>query len=390
MLNIALFGPPGAGKGTQSKLLLDKFNLTYISTGDILREEIVNKTPLGKEAKGIIEKGGLVPDDLIVQIIEKRVTMNLNSSGILFDGFPRTVVQAYILEGLLSKMNTSLTCMLSLEVPQDQLISRMLERAKVGGRADDNMEVIKVRLQEYESKTKPVIDFYQEKNKYFPINGVGSVESIFNNLVETIEGTMKQDFFNIVLLGKPGSGKGTQGELLARNHNLVYISTGKLLRKEIANETEIGRVAKPFMDRGENVPDEIAIRLIEKKIQQHPSADGFVFKGFPRTVVQAYILDGLLRRVNSRVTCMLNIKLPTLDAIKRLNDRGKTERKRLYDISTDLILNRLDEYEKKTKPVIEYYKKQSIFFEVDGRGEEEEVNERLEEAIVKTVQQLRG
>ncbi len=390
MLNIALFGPPGAGKGTQSKLLLKKYNLTYISTGDILREEIANQTELGKEAKGIIEKGGLVPDDIIVQIIEKRVTMNLNTAGILFDGFPRTVVQAYILEGLLSKMNTSLTCMLSLEVPKDELINRMLERAKVGGRADDTMEVIKVRLEEYENKTKPVIEFYKEKNKYFPIEGVGSIETIFGNLVDTIESTMKQDFFNVVLLGKPGSGKGTQGELLARKHNLVYISTGKLLRKEIAGNTEIGQIAKPYMDRGEIVPDEIAIRLIEKKIHQHPSAAGFVFKGFPRTVVQAYILDGLLRRINSRVSCMLNLKLSTLDAIKRLNDRGKTDRKRPYDTSTDMILNRLDEYEKKTKPVIEYYKKQTIFFEVDGAGNEDTVNEMLEEAMVKAVKQLRS
>ncbi|HPE43521.1 MAG TPA: adenylate kinase, partial [Bacteroidales bacterium] len=356
----------------------------------ILREEIANQTELGKEAKGIIEKGGLVPDDIIVQIIEKRVTMNLNTAGILFDGFPRTVVQAYILEGLLSKMNTSLTCMLSLEVPKDELINRMLERAKVGGRADDTMEVIKVRLEEYENKTKPVIEFYKEKNKYFPIDGVGSVETIFGNLVDTIESTMKQDFFNVVLLGKPGSGKGTQGELLARKHNLVYISTGKLLRKEIAGNTEIGQIAKPYMDRGEIVPDEIAIRLIEKKIHHHPSAAGFVFKGFPRTVVQAYILDGLLRRINSRVSCMLNLKLSTLDAIKRLNDRGKTDRKRPYDTSTDMILNRLDEYEKKTKPVIEYYKKQTIFFEVDGAGNEDAVNERLEEAMVKAVKQLRS
>jgi adenylate kinase len=390
MLNIALFGPPGAGKGTQSKRLLEKYNLTYISTGDILREEIANNSALGKEAKGIIEKGGLVPDDIIVQIIEKKVTMNLNTAGILFDGFPRTVVQAYILEGLLSKMNTSLTCMLSLEVPQDELVSRMLERAKVSGRADDTMDVIKVRFQEYENKTKPVIEFYKEKNKYFPIDGVGSVDKIFDSLVETIESTMKQDFFNVVLLGKPGSGKGTQGELLARKNNLVYISTGKLLRKEIAANTEIGQIAKPYMDRGEIVPDEIAIRLIEKKIHLHPSAAGFVFKGFPRTVVQAYILDGLLRRINSRVTCMLNLKLSTLDAIKRLNDRGKTDRKRPYDISTDMILNRLDEYEKKTKPVIEYYKKQTIFFEVDGSGSEETVNERLEEAMLKAVKQLRS
>jgi adenylate kinase len=390
MLNIALFGPPGAGKGTQSKLLLEKYNLTYISTGDILREEIVKQTALGKEAKEIIDKGGLVPDEIIVQIIEKKVTMNLDSRGILFDGFPRTVVQAYILEGLLLKLNSSLTCMLSLEVPKDELVTRMLERAKVSGRADDNLEVIKVRMQEYENKTKPVIDFYKAKGNYFPIKGVGNVEEIFEQLCKTIESTISLDYFNVVLLGKPGSGKGTQGEILAKNNNLVYISTGKLLRKEIAAGTDLGMIAKPYMERGEIVPDEIAIKLIERQIEKNPSASGFIFKGFPRTIVQAYILDGLLRRINSKVSLMLNIRLSTLDAIKRLNDRSKTERKRVYDTSTEMILNRLDEYEKKTKPVIEYYKKQSVFFESDGSGTEEEVNARLQEAIRKGIRQVRN
>jgi adenylate kinase len=390
MLNIALFGPPGAGKGTQSKLLLEKYNLTYISTGDILREEIVKQTALGKEAKEIIDKGGLVPDEIIVQIIEKKVTMNLDSRGILFDGFPRTVVQAYILEGLLLKLNSSLTCMLSLEVPKDLLVARMLERAKVGGRADDNLEVIEVRMQEYENKTKPVIDFYKAKGNYYPIHGVGEVEDIFEQLCKTIESTISHDYFNVVLLGKPGSGKGTQGEILAKNNNLVYISTGKLLRKEITAGTELGMIAKPYMERGEIVPDEIAIKLIERQIERNPSASGFIFKGFPRTIVQAYILDGLLRRINSKVSLMLNIRLSTLDAIKRLNDRSKTERKRVYDSSTEMILNRLDEYEKKTKPVIEYYKKQSVFFDSDGSGTEEDVNARLQEAIRKGIRQVRN
>ena len=390
MLNIALFGPPGAGKGTQSKLLVEKYNLTYISTGDILREEIANNTPLGREAKDIIERGGLVPDEIIVQIIEKRVTMNLDSRGILFDGFPRTVVQAYILEGLLLKLNSSLTCMLSLEVPRDELINRMLERSKTSGRSDDTLEVINVRMQEYENKTKPVIEFYKEKGNYHPINGVGSVEEIFENLCNTIDSTFQQNYFNVVLLGKPGSGKGTQGEILAKNNNLIYVSTGKLLRREIASGTELGLKAKPYMERGEIVPDEIAIKIIERQIADHPSASGFIFKGFPRTIVQAYILDGLLRRTNSKVSLMLNIRLSTLEAIKRLNDRAKTERKRVYDGSTELILNRLDEYENKTKPVIEYYKKQSIFFEIDGAGTEEEVNARLQEAIVQTRRMLRS
>ncbi|MDY0370104.1 MAG: adenylate kinase [Bacteroidales bacterium] len=390
MLNIALFGPPGAGKGTQSKLLLEKYNLTYISTGDILREEIAKQTALGKEAKSIIEKGGLVPDEIIVQIIEKKVIMNLDSHGILFDGFPRTVVQAYILEGLLLKLNSSLTCMLSLEVPEDELITRMLERAKTSGRADDNLDIIKVRLQEYENKTKPVINFYKAKNIYHPINGVGNVEEIFEKLSHTIESTIKHDYFNVVLLGKPGSGKGTQGEILARNNNLIYISTGKLMREEIAANTELGRIAKPFLDKGEIAPDEIAIKLIERQIERNRTAYGFIFKGFPRTIVQAYILDGLLRRMNSKVSLMLNIRLSTLDAIKRLHDRSKTEKRRAYDTTTELILNRLDEYEKKTKPVIEYYKKQSIFFDVDGAGSEEEVNDRLQDKIKQGLRQVRN
>lgn len=130
MLNIALFGPPGAGKGTQSKMLVEKYNLAYISTGDILRSEIAEGTELGHQAIDIIKQGGLVPDEIIVQIIEERILSNTDVNGFLFDGFPRTTVQAYILEGLLLKMNTKLDCMLSLDVPKVQLRNRLLERAK--------------------------------------------------------------------------------------------------------------------------------------------------------------------------------------------------------------------------------------------------------------------
>ncbi|MDP2424269.1 MAG: adenylate kinase [Bacteroidales bacterium] len=187
MLNLALFGPPGAGKGTQSKLLAEKFNLTYISTGDILRKEMGEKSPLGLQAKSIIEKGGLVSDDIMVQIIERTIGKALNSNGILFDGFPRTVVQANILEELLNKMSNPLTCMLSLEVPREELMHRMLERAKIEGRSDDTPEAIKFRLIEYENKTTPVASFYQEIGKYFPVNGVGTVAEVFERLTNAVE-----------------------------------------------------------------------------------------------------------------------------------------------------------------------------------------------------------
>lgn len=381
MLNIALFGPPGAGKGTQSEKLLEKYNLTYISTGDMLRSEIAEGSALGLEAKSIIAKGGLVSDELVVRIIEKKIRTNPDSKGILFDGFPRTTVQAYILEGLLLKLHSSLDCMVSLDVPEEELIERLLLRAKTSGRTDDTLEVIKVRLKEYEDKTKPVADFYDKRGKYFKINGVGEIDDIFEETVRVIEKNRSKEFTNIVLLGKPGSGKGTQGKLLADKHKLVYISTGKMLRKEIEDGTEIGKIVAPYMDKGEIVPDEIPIKLIEQKMEENPNANGFVFKGFPRTIVQAYILDGLLKRVGMSVSGMIEVKLPTLKAVKRLSHRSKTDRKRAYDESTELIVNRLEQYKEKTLPVLDYYQKQNKFYSVKGDGSEEKVFDKLSEMI---------
>ena len=381
MLNIALFGPPGAGKGTQSKKLLEKYNLTYISTGDMLRSEIAEGSDLGLEAKSIIAAGGLVSDELIVRIIEKKIKTDTNSRGILFDGFPRTTVQAYILEGLLLKLNSSLDCMISLEAPDEELIERLLLRAETSGRSDDTLDVIKVRLKEYEDKTKPVADFYAKKNKYFPVNGVGEIDEIFEEIVEAIEKNRKKEFTNIVILGKPGSGKGTQGKFLADKHNLVYISTGALMRQEIDDNTEIGKTAEPYMEKGEIVPDEIPIKLIEQVIENNPDANGFVFKGFPRTIVQAYILDGLLQREDMKLSGMIEMKLSTLNALKRLSERAHTDRARPYDMTSDLIVNRLEQYRIKTLPVIEYYKKQDKYYSISADGNQEKVFNRLSDKV---------
>ncbi len=386
MLNIALFGPPGAGKGTQSKKLLEKYNLTYISTGDMLRSEIAEGSELGLKAKNIIASGGLVNDELVVAIIEKKIKSNENARGILFDGFPRTVVQAYILDGLLLKLNTSLDMMISLDVPDKELIDRLILRAETSNRTDDTLDIIKVRLQEYENKTKPVASYYQDQNKYHKINGVGSLDEIFDNIVEHIEKNKNKEYTNIVLLGKPGVGKGTQGKLLAKKHNLVYISTGKLLRKEIANGTEIGKIVEPFMEKGEIVPDEIPIKLIANQIKENANANGFIFKGFPRTVIQAYILDGLLQRVNMKVSNMIELKLNTLNAIKRLSKRGNNkDTARPYDVSTELIVNRLEQYSEKTEPVVAYYQKQNKNSKINADGTEEEVFNRLSDEVEKTL-----
>jgi adenylate kinase len=388
MLNIALFGPPGAGKGTQSKMLVEKYNLAYISTGDILRSEIAEGTDLGQQAKDIIKKGGLVPDEIIVQIIEERIQTNNEVNGFLFDGFPRTIVQAYILEGLLLKMNTKLDCMLSLNVPSDQLRSRLLGRAKKENRADDTEEVISVRLQEYDNKTAPVANFYKEKDIYHGIDGLGGIDQIFDRLTSIVDHTLQKSWINLVLLGPPGSGKGTQGRKLAEQFNLEYISTGHLMRQEIKKDTEMGKSAKTYIEKGDIVPDEIAIRLIERQIRKHPDANGFIFKGFPRTIVQAYILDGLLLKLGSTVTSSINLNVSTLESIKRLSNRGKTHGKRLYD-NTEIIIHRLEQFEKRSIIVSNYYSKQNKFEIVDGIGSKDEVLQRLSEVVNKTFKKIR-
>jgi adenylate kinase len=282
----------------------------------------------------------------------------------LFDGFPRTVVQAYILDGLLAKFNSALSLMLGLDVPEDELMKRLLARGE--GRSDDTEEVIRRRFQEYRDKTTPVAEYYLEKGKYFPIDGVGTIETIHQRLSEKMETILKEFWQNIVLFGPPGSGKGTQAMRLAKKYNLVYIATGEMLRSEAARGTEVGKMAQKVMDEGGLVPDEIAIRLIESKIQDNPGARGFIFKGFPRTLVQAYILDGLMRRLDSSVSCMIHFTMPTLQSVKRLKARGKSPQRRSYDLSTDIILRRLEEFDEITAPAARYYQEQNKYYSIDG------------------------
>jgi adenylate kinase len=377
MLNIALFGMPGAGKGTQSKLLMEKHNLVYIATGDILRAEIQEGTELGLQAKAIIEAGELVPDDVIVQIIEKIITSNPDAAGFLFDGFPRTLVQAYILEGLLLKMHTSMTCLLSLEVPQEEATRRLLERAKTSGRADDTEEVIVNRLREYEEKTAPVAKFYKDKGIYESIQGVGEIEAINAQLEQAIDRELRKVLFNVVLLGYPGSGCGTQARRIKDKYNLTYVSTRDLIRTEIRNDTDIGKLVKPIFDRGALVPDEIVIKLIERLIEENQGTQGFIFKGFPRTIVQAYILDGLLRKIGSSISCIVNLDVPMLELMKRLDARGKTDKRMSYDMETATIVKRLEEHEQKCLPVVEYFETHDAVTHIDGRGTNDEVFKRL-------------
>jgi adenylate kinase len=188
MLNIVLFGPPGAGKGTQSEKLIETFQLVHLSTGDILRNEIANKTAAGLEAKKLMDQGLLVPDEVVIKMIEDRIDANRNSKGFIFDGFPRTTTQARELDTMLAKKNSSISMMLALEVEDDELIKRLLNRGKESGRPDDKDEtIIARRISEYNTKTSPLKDYYSAQGKFHSIDGIGSIDDIFKRLCNVVE-----------------------------------------------------------------------------------------------------------------------------------------------------------------------------------------------------------
>lgn len=187
MLNVIIFGAPGCGKGTQSALIIEKFGLKHFSTGELLRKEIEAKTALGLEADKYISKGNLMPDEMMIELITNGIqNLDADCKGIIFDGFPRTVKQAEELERLMNDLGKPTTVLIDLQVPNRELINRLLMRGKTSGRSDDNLETIKKRLDVYATKTTPVNEFYQSLNKYAAIDGVGTVEEVFGRIVQRI------------------------------------------------------------------------------------------------------------------------------------------------------------------------------------------------------------
>jgi len=389
VINIALFGPPGAGKGTQSAFLIEKYDLFYISTGDLLRKELAEESKLGLEAKSIIAAGKLVSDEIIVQILEKTIKENPQANGFLFDGFPRTYIQAYILEGLMIKLNTSLNCLISIEVPEDESVARLLNRGLTSGRVDDNELVIRNRLKEYEEKTLPVLNYYKEKGNYIPIDGNKNIEEVTAQIEEIINRELSKKLMNVVIFGYPGCGRGSQGIELSKRYGLEYISTGRMLEEEISEGSELGRKITQIYENGELVPDEIVVPLILKKIKNSKTVKGFVFKGFPRTLVQSYILDGILKKHNTSICKIIDIQVSTLELISRLSNRSKTTQCKPYDTSTEKIVRRLKDHEAKTIPVLDKYKEIHDVAIVNGEAPFDIVFERMAVEIEKGFRNLR-
>ena len=187
MLNLVLFGPPGAGKGTQSATIVANYDLVHLSTGNMLRAEIQSGSELGLRVKSIIASGKLVSDEIVIELIRNHLVQNPDAAGFIFDGFPRTVAQAQALDTLMKEQGSEITCMVSLHVHEEELVRRLLERGKQSGRTDDTEQTITARIREYEDKTLPVAKYYGEQDKLFEVNGVGNVEEISGRIKEILD-----------------------------------------------------------------------------------------------------------------------------------------------------------------------------------------------------------
>jgi adenylate kinase len=187
MINLVIFGPPGSGKGTQSARIVEKYDLTHLSTGDLFREEMENQTPLGKEVSQYIDKGLLVPDDIVLKMLFRRASDDLETTGLIFDGFPRTIVQAKALDELLEERDIPVNLVISVEVDEEELYKRILGRGEDSGRSDDSEDIVRQRLDVYKQQTMPLLDYYKKQGKVAAINGMDNVDKVFEKISHAID-----------------------------------------------------------------------------------------------------------------------------------------------------------------------------------------------------------
>lgn len=299
MLNIVLFGPPGAGKGTQSEKLIAKYGLVHLSTGDILRSEIARGTALGMEAKQIMDRGDLVSDDIVIGMIEAKLDANPHANGFIFDGFPRTQAQAVALDDLLQKKGTAISAMLALEVDNEELVKRLLLRGKESGRPDDaNEEIIRNRVNEYNNKTLPLKKYYSEQAKFHSINGIGSIDSIFNQLTERI--TFVTAEIELTMLEND-----IEHLDLTINDFEVATEISDELKKDIEDVRSTEPVKKavvtPVLPAGKAGKKIVAAKPVEKKVVAKPITKKAVAKPVAKKAVKKAVAKKVSKPVKKAV-----------------------------------------------------------------------------------------
>ncbi len=460
-MNIAFIGSAGAGKGTHSKILVPKFRLLHIATGDLFRESLVNQTALGILARTYMNQGELVPDQLVDAMIEEWVRKAEPDQGLLFDGFPRTTYQAQFLDNLFKEIDRNLDAVVFLQVSDSTVERRMSGRSicricrtpfhaeyrpfekcpyeKCQGEHLHQRKYYKpvtVRQQIFHQVTAPVIEYYINQGKLIVIDGEGDINQIEQQLDDVFEAVHKRSRFNtprrqlqalidaitprptaksvpgkaldVVLIGAPGSGKGTQAEKINAEFKLQHVATGDLFRENLKAQSELGKMAKSYMDRGELVPDDLTEAMVQERLSRPDADSGFLLDGFPRNLSQAVALNQILQQMNRQLAAVIYINVSDEQIIRRLSGRiicrecqapfhhvfnpfkicphSKCNGEFLYqrsDDNPDTVKNRLKTFSGQTAPVVDYYREAGLLIEIEGEGSMDGVTERVLQAIRK-------
>lgn len=419
-MNIALLGPTGSGKGTLIRAIAEKHHLHPVTLGDVLRQKANYGTALGLLTREYVVNGELVPDEYVDAMVEEIFRHLPPGTQTILDGFPRTVAQARFLDDLLADLGQKLDAAVYLHVPEHLIFERVSRRQPA--RQDDEPHVLRHRLHVFRRMVAPVLKHFYDTGRLVLLHAdapAHEVEITLGRLVEDLAAGRHPAFseadfafldqflkakpaapvdpdpaLNLVLLGGPGSGKGTQAEHICKTFHLPHISTGDLFRDNIKKQTELGRLAKSYMDRGELVPDDVTERMVAARLALPDASHGFVLDGFPRTVSQAEALDEILHAINRKVTGVIHLNVSDEEIIQRLSGRRicrqcqapfhllfKKPRHEglcnhcggpLYqrdDDKPETIAIRLRNYHRQTAPLISYYRDAGVLTEIQGEGE---------------------
>ena len=419
-MNIALLGPTGSGKGTLIQELVGKLQLHPINLGEVLRQKANQGTALGLLTREFVQNGELVPDEFVDAMVEEVFRHLPQGTHTILDGFPRTVSQARFLDDLLADLGQKLDLVILLHVPDAVIFERVARRQPA--RQDDEPHILRHRLHVFRRMVGPVLQHFHASGRLLvlptdaPIHEIlAKLETIVLGLIQgrppgpiedvgpVLEGILSakpqspvdpDPALNLVLLGGPGSGKGTQAEAICKTFHLPHISTGDLFRENIKKQTDLGRLAKSYIDRGELVPDDVTERMVAARLDLPDAAHGFVLDGFPRTVSQAEALDEILHSRNRQVTGVVHLRVSDDEIIRRLSGRRicrqcqapfhllfKKPRREgicnhcggpLYqrdDDKAETIQIRLKNYHRQTEPLISHYRSTGILSEVHGEGD---------------------
>jgi adenylate kinase len=468
-MNISLIGPSGAGKGTHAGQLVARYNLLHLCTGDLFREHLEQQTALGILARKYMAQGEMVPDEVVDAMIEERIRKTAPMQGILFDGFPRTELQARFLDDLFRQIDRRLDAVIYLDVADDEILNRIAGREvchecrasfrriyhpfvecprhtckgeHLFRRADDTPQVARTRLRAFHRVTGPLLNYYEQTDRVAIVDGERDVIEVGAMLNGVLAEVQREKFkpsscaelglllarvirpvppvrppiaLDLILIGAPGSGKGTQAVTLAKELQVPHIATGDLFRENLRQETELGKLAKVYMDRGELVPDDVTDSMVEERLSRADARDGFILDGYPRTLHQAEALTETLSDNHRQIAGAILLNVPDADIVARLSGRlicrkcqapyhvqFKAPKRAgfcdvcngpLYqrdDDKAETVIARLKTFHAQTEPVIQFYREHGCVIEVDGTEAVAEVTKHVLAAGRKVQETIAG